>query len=320
MSGSSGGLGTSSQTFNAAGTSNNQSQVSPYAPTTGGLQDLINQINTTGGNNVSPLGHLYPAEAKNYQTAMSNINQLPNFGPQVANTAQSIFNTGGDPSGLLGNSANALQGERGALQSIFGNLQPYANPKSLDPTQTPGIDKVLETIRNDVSNQVNGQFAGAGRSLSGLNTQTLARGLGQGESVPLLNQYNQNFANMLQANQGQTGAVNAGTGVEHELAGNAQQRMANLSQGANFAQMAPQLAQMNPMMVEQLLQQMKMQPLNYLGASENLLNPIAGLGGNTVGQQQTTQSGSGTATNSLLSQLAQGMGLLNPLGKFVGTF
>ncbi len=305
MSGSSGGLGTSSQTFNAAGTSNNQSQTSPYAPTTGGLQGLIDTINTTAGNNVTPMGHLYPTEAKNYQTAMNNISALPNFGPDVANTAKNIFNTGGDPTGLLHSSAQGLQGN-------IQNLQPYAT-MNLDPTQTPGMQKVLDTIRNDVSNQVNGQFAGAGRSLSGLNTQTLARGIGQGEAVPLLNQYNQNFSNML-------GANNAQAGYQGQLGDISQKSMANLGQGANFAQMAPQLAQLNPMMREQLLQQMKMQPLNYLGASENLLNPIAGLGGSTVGQQQTTQSGSGTATNSLLSQLAQGLGLLNPLGKFLGTF
>ncbi len=305
MSSSSGGLGTSSQNFNAAGTTNQQSQTSPYAPTTGGLQGLIDTINTTAGNNVTPMGHLYPTEAKHYQDAMANINALPNFGPQVAQQAQNIFQTGGDPTGLLRSSAQGLQGN-------IQNLQPYAT-MNLDPTQTPGMKGVLDQIRNDISNQVNGQFAGAGRSLSGLNTQTLSRGLAQGEAVPLLNQYNQNYSNML-------GANNAQAGYQGQRADISQKAMANLGQGANFAQLAPQLAQMNPMMVESLLQQMKMQPLNYLGASENLLNPIAGLGGSSVGNQQTTQSGSGTATNSLLSQLAQGLGLLNPLGKFVGTF
>ena len=42
-------------------------------------------------------------------------------------------------------------------------------------------------------------FAGAGRDLSGLNTQTLARGLSQGEGQLVANQYNANVANQLGA-------------------------------------------------------------------------------------------------------------------------
>ncbi len=164
---------------------------------------------------------------------------------------------------------------------------------------------VLKTIQNDISNQVNGQFAGAGRSLSGLNEQTLSRGLAQGEAVPLLNQYNQNFANMLGANQ-QLGNVQSGA-------------MSNIGQAFNYAQAAPGLAQLNPMTMESLQQQKTLQPLNYAGAVENLINPIAGLGGSANGFQTTNQAGTGTATNSLLSQLGQGLGLINPLGAFLGT-
>ena len=293
------GLGTSSQNFNASGTSNNTSNVSPYAPTVGGLQSIVNQIQPYA---VAGLGS---GEVQNYQNARNNISQLPNFGPAAAQTASNIFQTGGDPTGLLRSSALGLEGN-------ISNLQPYAT-QNLDPTKTPGMQAVLDTIKNDISNQVNGQFAGAGRSLSGLNEQTLARGLAQGEAVPLLNQYNQNFANMI-------GANNSQAGYQGQLGNISQQAMSNLGQGANFAQMAPQLAQLNPMMIESLVQQQRMQPLNYLAQAENMLNPIAGLGGTTVGQQQTPQSGSGTATNSLLSQLGQGLGLLNPLGKFLGTF
>ncbi len=227
---------------------------------------------------------------------LGHILALPNFGPAAAQTASNILQTGGDPTGILRREAT--------------NLNPIAgmganNGAGLDPTQTPGMANVLKTIQNDISNQVNSQFAGAGRSLSGLNEQTLSRGLAQGEAVPLLNQYNQNFANMLGANQ-QLGNVQGSA-------------MGNIGQAFNYAQAAPGLATQIPMSKEALTQQQNLEPFQYLGTAENLINPIAGLGGTASGQQYTNQTGSGTATNSLLSQIGQGLGLLNPLGSFLGT-
>jgi hypothetical protein len=288
MSNGNTGLGTSSQNFNANGVSNQQSQTTPFGPAMPVLSGLIGSIqNAAGGAYGGPFQGNLPAEdAQNYNKAISNVGQLPNFGPAAAQTASNFLQTGGDPTGILRKEAS--------------NLNPIAS-ENLDPTQTPGMKNVLDTIRNDISNQVNGQFAGAGRSLSGLNEQTLSRGLAQGEAVPLLNQYNQNFANMLGANQ-QLGNVQSGA-------------TSNIGQGLNFAQLAPQLAQMNPMIMEQLTQQRNLQPMNYIAQFENLINPIAGLGGSATGSQQTQQQGSGTATNSLLGQLGQAAGLFGPFGQ-----
>ena len=73
------------------------------------------------------------------------------------------------------------------------------------------------------------------------------------------------------------------------------------------------------MAAESLLQQKNNQPLNYLAQYENALNPMAGLGGTATGNQQSAQTGSGTATNSLLSQLGQVGGLINPFSGLLGT-
>ncbi len=291
MSSGAGGLGTSGQTFNATGNNITTSQTDPYGLAQYPLSNIVSQINSLWPQTVSNgLTGLDPSETANFEKAKSNINELPNFGPAAAQTASNFLQTGGDPTGILRNEAS--------------NLNPMA-ASNIDPTQTPGMQNVLDTIRNDISNQINGQFAGAGRSLSGLNTQTLSRGLAQGEAVPLLNQYNQNWANKLGANQ-QLGNVQQGA-------------VSNIGQGMNYASMAPQLAQMNPMMSEAISQQQVQQPYNYLGMIENLINPIAGLGGTVTGSQQSNQSGSGTATNSILSQLGQTAGLINPFGGLLGT-
>ncbi len=288
MSNGNTGLGTGNQTFNAGGNTNSYSQTNPYGPAQSMIAGLLNSTNNVFQANNG--GAISQEELNNYGAARNNISALPNFGPAAAQTASNIFQTGGDPTGILRRQAS--------------NLNPMAG-SNIDPTQTPGMQNVLDTIRNDVSNQINGQFAGAGRSLSGLNQQTLARGIGQGEAVPLLNQYNQNWANKLGANQ--------------QLGNVSQSAMSNLGQGANFAQLAPQLAQLNPMLKNQLVQQQRMQPLNYIAQYENLVNPIAGLGGTVSGQQQSNQSGSGTATNSILGQLGQAAGLINPFGGLLGT-
>ncbi len=268
------GLGTSSQTFSALGDTAQKSQTNPYGPAVPDINHLLSGITNTY--DMMGQDRLSNAEQQNFSKAQSNLNQLPNFGPQVANTARAFM--GGDPTGLL----------RAESQDIGIG----------DPQNTPGMRNVLDTIKNDISNQVNGQFAGAGRSLSGLNTQTLARGLAQGEAVPLLNQYNQNIQNQM----GIQGAVGA-----------------NVGQGMGYAAAAPGFATQIPMAKQNLEQQRRLLPAQYAGAFENLLNPIAGLGGSSQGTQQNNQQGSGTATSSLLSQLGQAAGLINPFGGLLGT-
>ena len=65
----------------------------------------------------------------------------------------------------------------GAYQQYRGELNPYLQTSFLDPRSTPGFSDALAATNADITNQVNGMFAGAGRDLSGLNQQALARGL-----------------------------------------------------------------------------------------------------------------------------------------------
>ena len=273
------GLGTSGQTFQATGNAASQSQTNPWSPTIGNLQELISQEGTLSQAGLGNTAQFLPQqEQNNYSQALSNLGQIPNFGPAAAQTAANYLQTGGDPTGLLQAESNNIG---------IG-----------DPQNAPGMQNVLKTIQNDTSNAINSQFAGAGRSLSGLNEQTLARGLSQGEAVPLLNQYNQDIANQM--------------GIQSAASG-------NIQTGLQDASAAPGLASAVPMAMEGLMQQENQLPFQYLANSDNVLDPLAGLGGSAEGTQQTNQSGSGTATNSLLGQLGQAGGLISPFSGLLGT-
>jgi hypothetical protein len=256
-------------------TTQQQQTTAPWAPAQPALTDILSSIQGQIPN-YSPNA----TETAAGNTATANAQAIPNWAPQASDLTNSYF--GGDPSGLLSP----------ALQQYRDQLNPIANQNN-DPLQTPGIQNLLATIRNDVGTSVNQQFAGAGRDLSGQNTQALARGIAQGEAAPLLGQYNTNVA-------AQTGAA----GNLYNAAGQTAGALgANQAQGFNFAGAVPTLATQGPSAVLQAQAAMRGLPLNNLGMLENLTVPIAGLGGQQTGnsQSQGTQQMSGAQQFALIA-------------------
>lgn len=251
-----------------------QSQTSPWSPAQPVLQDILSGIQ-----NQVPNYQANGAEQNALTNLQNNTAALPNFAPQAGNVTGQFLN--GDPTGLLNS----------GLTNYTNTLNPIATG-NLDPTQTPGIQNLLSTIRNDVSNSVNSQFAGAGRDLSGLNQQALARGISQGEAQPLLNQYNQNIQNALQA---------AG-GIQSATSNTANAITGNQAQGFNLASALPTLAAGGPTANLSALQQSQSFPLQNLGMLANLTVPIAGLGG----QQTGSSYGRGTSSPNPLSYFMGG--------------
>src|SRR6185312_8181204 len=76
----------------------------------------------------------------------------------------------------------------GNLSTYQGLLTPYANGSMIG--NNPALKAQLDSLTQDITNQVNGQFAAAGRDMSGANTQTLGRGIAQGVAPVLAAQYN----------------------------------------------------------------------------------------------------------------------------------
>ncbi len=270
-------MGTSSQNTQQQ----QQSTTSPWGPSQPVLNNLLSSL--VGLKTAPTAGQTAATGA--LTTAAGG---LPNYGAAAGGVTSGLL--GGDPTGLLGSSLSAYQ----------NNVNPIASA-SLDPTQTPGIQNVLSTIRADIGKQVNDQFAGAGRDLSGMNQQTLARGISQGEAVPLLNQYNQNVSNVLGANQGLFGA---GQGTAGAITGNQQAGLGAASQQPGL-QLAPALAQLQAAQTKYNL------PLSNLAGLEGLTLPIAGLGGQSVG----SGSSNTTLNPSILSQIAQAVGMFSGGGK-----
>ena len=84
----------------------------------------------------------------------------------------SALGAGGNPyAGAIGDVAsNLLSGGNANAQAPMINsayqqyqqqLNPYLQASYLDPRNTPGFGDALSTLNNDISNQVNSQFAGA---------------------------------------------------------------------------------------------------------------------------------------------------------------
>ena len=154
----------------------------------------------------------------------------------------------------------------------------------------PALQAQLAQIASDTTNQVNGQFAASGRDLSGMNQQTLARGIAQGEAPVIAGQYNQDVANQLNAANSLYGAQNSTSGL---LSGLNQQALANQQQGVASSQDALNAQNYTPQQQLALAQLAQSLPAQNLQLLAQIGVPIAGLGSQTNSNMQGTQQQSG---------------------------
>jgi len=186
--------------------------------------------------------------------------------------------------------------------TVNAALAPQLAANFTDPFSNPATQQMLSTINADISKQVNDQFAGAGRDLSGQNTQALARGLSQGEATPLFNEYN----SLLGLQQGAAGTVgNLGLGTAGAEGNSIGAGLSAAGAQPGLA-LAPALAQLQAAMTKKNLSLSNISPI------ENMLLPIAGLGG----QNSSTASGNSNTqvTPSALQNAMQIAGLFSPQG------
>jgi hypothetical protein len=280
---------------NPTTTQTQQSQSSPWSPAVPQLTSLLGNI---GNINTG----VTPGQSAGVNSLISGAGGIPSFAPQATNTANVLFGGGG--------ASTYAPFQMDAYNKLNSSLAPLTNPGSLNPMSTPGFGDALRTVNSDITNQVNDQFAGAGRDLSPGNTTALARGLSQGEGGLIANQYNANAGNLTNASNSLYGA---GAGTAGALTGFNQLGNANMLSGVGAAgaipglAMAPGQAQLGAANTGYNL------PFGNLSSAESLLTPIAALGGQS--------SGTGTSQTQvpLWQQiLGGGMGAAGAAGSLFG--
>lgn len=271
-----------------------QSTTNPWEPATPALRGLLGQVQT-GLNNTG----VTPQESWGLASLVENANKnASQYAPQISNFAQTLFNGGGatDQAGNI--DAN--------YQRYVGQTNPLASNMNYDPYQTPGFKDAIGTLTNDITNNVNGQFAAAGRDFSGANSMALGRGIAQGVAPTIAAQYNQNVQNQQGAADRLYGGGNTNAGL---LSGLQQQKLANMGQGVNAAGAASEAQNAPANAILQAEAARRGIPVQALGLLAQIGIPIAGLGGQSTGQSQGTQQMSGAQQFGLI---ANGIGNLYP--------
>jgi hypothetical protein len=267
-------------------TQNQSGTIDPYAPSQGALSGILGGINS-----------LVP----NYGPTNTQTNALN----QLQSNAQSMPNYTSQAEGLTNSLLTGGQNYQPMVNNAYSQYQGAVNPLmtgSLDPRQTPGLSDALGAIQSDVGNQVNGMFAGAGRDMSGLNQQSLARGIAQGEAPVIVGQYNQNVANRMNAANGLLGGAqstaNTNSGLQQTQFGN---QLTGLNTGLTGV---PQAMNASPNASLAASAQAYGLPIQNLAQLEGLTIPIAG-----AGKSYTGTANSNTNSSSTPSMLQDIMGV-----------
>ncbi len=248
---------------------NQQSTTNPWAPTIGGLENIAGALS-------SQIPNATPTAAENeaFGKLMANAQAGNPYAPAIGGLAGNLLAGGGPDRG-------------GILQGAYGNLQnqltPWASGAMADPRNNPVLAQQLAVMTNDITDRINGQFAGAGRDLSPANSQALGRGILQG-AVPLLanaQQLGVNAANTL---------FNAGASTASGLSSLDQARIGNQMAGAGLTPTALDATNWGPNQMLATEAGRRALPINNLQQIEQPLGILGALGGqsNAVGTSTTT--------------------------------
>jgi hypothetical protein len=276
--------------------SSNTSSQSTTAPTGAGastLQSILGQLNPLVSNSgITP-------------TQSSAINQLTangmagdQFAPAIANSATSLLNGGGATSQNPNLTAN--------LNTFDSNIGQIAGAAPGSSTvNSPAVQAALQAANTGIANQVNSEFAAAGRSGSGMNTQTLAQGEELADAPIILNQANQDAANQVTT---ANNLFNAGNTTSNAITGNNQTALGNQLQGTTQASSAITAQNEGPTAAIEAQELGQQIPAQNLGLLAQIGIPIAGLSTSTNGTSNTTSD------PSLLSELTSLGGLFSSSG------
>ena len=269
------------------------SQLAPYSPAAGPLNGILGNLGTIAGNlgtapNATQTGAINQIE--------SNASGQPNYNPPIASGTYGLLNGGGatkyDPSITANLDAlkNGIVGQTASGANIGAN-------SALKPQ--------LDTMASDITNQVNGQWAAAGRDGSPGNMQALGRGIAQGEAPVIAAQYNTDTSNAINAANTLYGAGNTTYGMlnNNNRAANAnfENGVGTVASGLN-AENAPANATLAAEAQRSGI------PLDQYRTLLGMISPVAATFGQQTGQSNATSNMSGAQQLALLGQGLNGWG------------
>lgn len=259
----------------SSSTQTQQSQTAPWEAAQPMLRGILGQLSA----NLNNTG-LTGAETGALTTLQSNAAKGNPYAGQIDDYARSLLSGGG---------AEAQAGNlRDNLDAFRSQLTPYANGSTVG--KNPALTAQLAQIRDDVANSVNGQFAAAGRDLSGANLMTYGRGVAAGQAPVIAAQYNQDVANQITA---ANAIYNAGNTTAGALSGLRQNYLANQGQGVTAAQSALDAQNYGANATLAVEAQRRGIPVQALGLLANIGVPIAQLGSQSSGTGTKTEQMSG---------------------------
>ncbi|WP_315729042.1 tail fiber domain-containing protein [Bradyrhizobium sp. SZCCHNS2015] len=265
------------------------SQLSPYEPAAGTLNGILGNLSTiAGGVGTTP------------NTAQTSaINQLSANG-----TAGSPF-TSALTSGALGllNGGGATANDAAItnnLNDYKGLLTSTANGSEIGANSA--LKPQLDQITHDVTDQVNGAWAAAGRDGSPGNAQALGRGIAAGVAPVIAAQYNTDKTNQLNA---ASSLYNAGNTTYGILNGNNATANGNITAGTNVASAALNNENWGANTTLAAEAQRSGIPLDQYKTLLGMVSPVAATFG--------TQNGTATGTSEMsglqqMAMLGQGLG------------
>jgi hypothetical protein len=178
------------------------------------------------------LGQLNPLIANSGTTAPETtaINQLTANG-QAGNPYAAAEGTNATNLLAGGGATSQNPALTANMDTLKGTLAPYTDP-NYSTVDSPAVARAMQAAHATTGNAINGQFAAAGRSGSGANADTLARGFESVDAPLLLNQANQDTATRMGAANTLYGAGNTTSGA---ITGNNQTANGNMVAGSTAA-------------------------------------------------------------------------------------
>jgi hypothetical protein len=273
-------------------TTNQSTKTNPWEPTIPTLNKVIGQVDNLAGNTGMTANETGAIDALTANAQAGN--------PYAAGV-------GGLASDLLGS------GERsGMVRDAYGGLKdsltPYANMET-NPYQNEAFTKATGYMANDIMDRIKSQYAGAGYSPTGAGDfgQTVGEGISRGIAPTWLQAHNDMEGRKLGAIKGLYDAGNQTSGILSNYG----------QQGVGVAKSALEANNYGPAQMLAAEAARRGIPLDNLKGIQDLMIPMAQLGGSSNIQGTTTNETQIPKSQQIIGGATAAVGALSQMLPFI---